>query len=209
MSSVTSETQIANMALNRLGVEPISSLNDNTKRAKVLKNLFDITRNNVLEAAPWNFAMQRVILTPLASAPLFDFSNKFSLPSDVLRVWSVTSGGSTSGSSGVKHPYDLYRLDPEIDYRVEGNDLVSDISKAYVIYIKEISDVTLFSPGFVKAFYLTLAAEASYSIIQNTTEKNSLIEEAEFYISRAASVNSQEDELEDFQFDHFITPRFS
>lgn len=208
MSTVTSETQIANAALNRLGVEPISSLNDNKKRAKVLKSLYTITRNNVIQAAPWNFAMERVILTPLASDPLFDFENKFALPNDCLRVWTVTDGGDAAGGSGVKHPYNYY-IDGGVDYRVEGDKILADIKKAYVIYIKEVTDVSLFDPGFVKAFYLTLAAEASYSIIQNTTEKNSLLEEAEFYITRAASVNSQEDELEDFEFDHFISPRFT
>lgn len=208
MSTVTSETQIANLALNALGVERIDSLTGTSKRAKLLNDLYRPTRNDILESAPWNFAMRRVTLTPLASSPDFGFDNQFQLPSDCLRVWSLSdTDPASNGSSGIKHPG--HDIDMGIDYRVEGDKLLADIQTAYVIYIKEVTDVSVFSSGFVKAFYLSLAAEACYSINQNTTKENSLLNKAQYYIDKASSTSSQEDELEDFEFEYFINPRFT
>lgn len=210
MSIVTSSTEIVNLALDRLGVESIDSLSGDSKRAKIMNRMYPVVRNSVLEAAPWNFAMGRKKLTKLAAAPEFEYQSQFSLPADHLRAWQVfDSDPSGSGGSGVKHPGVHLNIDGEIEYKIEGDKLLSNTKNIYLLYIKEVTDVSLYTASFVKALYTRLAAEASYSIIQNTTEKNSLLQESELYIQQASTNSSQEDTPEDIELDWFINPRFT
>lgn len=48
------------------------------------------------------------------------------------------------------------------------------------------------TPSFIKAFYLKLAEDMAYSLVQSATLQNGIIQEAERYLRRARSYNSQE-----------------
>jgi len=141
---MVSKTNICNISLRRLGCEPISSLSDNNKRAKVYNDLYDITRRDVLEAFPWPFAKGRVKLTAVVTPAVpFGFSNEFTLPNDYIIAIKEFKG---------------------VEYLREGNFLLSDATELSLIYTKNIIDEDLFTPLFTKVFYLTLAIEASYAM---------------------------------------------
>lgn len=56
------DVDICNSALDELGLEPIQSLDENNKRAKLCKRNYPLIRRKMLRAHPWNFARKRTTL---------------------------------------------------------------------------------------------------------------------------------------------------
>lgn len=204
---VTSDTQIVNMACDRLGVETIDSLNDNTPTAELMKRLYAPQRDSLLVETPWNFAMKRVELSKLVAAPEFEYTSKFQLPADFLKVHRIFDSDPTSGT-GNKHPYDT-RDYSGVYYEIEGTELLGDFDRCFLVYISRITDVSKYSPDFVEALWLRLAAAASYKLTQDKTLKNQLIEEADYYVRRSAALSAQQDIAyeDEVKFRSFINPR--
>lgn len=204
---VTSDTQIVNLALDRLGVEPIDSLSDNTMQAELMSRLYAPQRDSLLVETVWNFAMKRAQLSKLVSVPDFEYSAQFQLPADFLKLHRLYDSNPGSGT-GNKHPYDTRDYAGPY-YEIEGTLLLGDFDAAYAIYISRITDVSKYSPDFVEALWLRLAAAASYKLTQDKTLKQQLIEEADFYVRRGAALSAQQDNAfsDQFQFRSFINPR--
>lgn len=55
-----------------------------------------------------------------------------------------------------------------------------------------VDDPTMYTASFVKVFVLKLAEDISYGLVQSAALQNSIISEAERYLRRARSYNSQE-----------------
>lgn len=90
---MASETGIVNIALARISVERISSLDSgSTKQARVARDLFDEARDELLRMHTWSFATKRVELaqaTGSGATPAFGFDYAYNVPSDLLRIISV------------------------------------------------------------------------------------------------------------------------
>lgn len=162
---------ICNAALTRCGAEAISSLDDTSKRAKLVVKQYDITLKELLNDSPWNFAISRTTLAQ-ANEPLFGFKANYLLPSDCIRV---------------------LELEDKEDYRVEGCYIVTDqITNINIKYVKFESDPNKYSGSFVKAFALKLAEDISYALVQSASLQAAITTEAERYLRKARSMNSQE-----------------
>jgi hypothetical protein len=74
------ETKICNMALTRLGHDQISSLTENTKGASLCSLHYDVCRDALLRAHPWNFAIARAALAQEATTPNHEYSYRYTLP---------------------------------------------------------------------------------------------------------------------------------
>lgn len=163
---------LCNAALARCGSEPITALTDDTKRAKVVSSQYEITLREMLSDSPWNFAVTRVEL-PVAGTDIpFGFGFKYELPTDCIRVLELEN----------KHPY-----------RVEEGYILCDIDEVIKIkYIKFIDDPSKYSGAFSKAFSLKLAEDISYILVQSASLQQQITSEAERYLRKARSMNSQE-----------------
>jgi len=204
--AVATNVDIVNLALDRLGVEPIVTLADANSRAELMNRLYSPQLDSLLVETPWNFAMKRVQLTDTGSTPAFEYSNEFQLPADFLKVHRIYDYNPVSGT-GTKHPYD--HADGGIYYEIEDDKLLGNFDECYIVYIAAVTDVTKFSPDFVEAFWLRLAAAASYKITQDKTLKNELVSEADYYVRRSAALSAQQDYAADDTvfFGSFIYPR--
>jgi len=123
-------------------------------------------------------------LTP--TAPVFQYTYRYALPTDYL--------------SFVREYYGY-------TFETEGRYMLSDESELNLIYIVDEEDESIFTPNFNKAYYLTLAAYAAYSLNNNTTQKESLLIEADRYISDARCLDSQSTKPEDYEIDTFLDAR--
>lgn len=204
-----SDTQIANAALRRLGVEKISSLTDDNKRANVLQDLYPLVRDELLEAGFWNFSMKRAQLSKLSEDPLFGWETAFQLPNDYLRMYRVEAN---KFKASISHLPEFFPngFHDNVWFSIEGDRLLADISDCFCIYSAHVTDASKFSSGFVKAFYLKLAAEAAYSITQDKTLANALTEEANVWLQevRSRDAQSDNDPNDEISMDAFVAPRF-
>ena len=98
------DVDIVNDALGELGEEPIVTMTDTTKRAKLANRIYARTRDYVLRVYNWNFATVRVELKP------------WDKPATNLTLSALTGTGITVTASGATFAAtDVNRLIEELD----------------------------------------------------------------------------------------------
>ena len=142
-------TSICNMALRQIGEKRISDISDLTDPARILTDVYEPVRNEVLESHPWNFSIIRVALVVLAGTPAFGYTYQFQLPADCLRVIRMS--------------------ETDIEFKIEQDRLLTNESSAKILYIKLVTDTSLYSATFVATLATRLAAEIAYPITNDQT----------------------------------------
>lgn len=184
-----SVVDIANRALDKLGHGSITSFSDNNKAAKLVNRSWSIVRNQVLRDHPWNFAVKRVVLSPLSESPDWGFTYQHQLPSDLLRLLDIRDM-----SAG--------------DYQVEGNKILADTDTLYVRYIQEITDPNEYDSLFIDAISSRLAYELCESLTQSNAKKNILAQEYKDSLQSAKFVDAVENPPVSFEEDSWIEARY-
>ena len=135
---------IANRGLTLLGADPITALADDTKEGRAVNRMYETTRNKLLRDHPWNFAMVRVALAANVTAPIWDYTNAFDLPSACLRIIEV---------------------DTTEEWQVEGRQIVSDAAAPLnILYVAEITDTEQYDAQFLNLFAIRLAADLAFDL---------------------------------------------
>ena len=156
----TSPTSICNLALQKLGSDRITSIDDLTsKGAKECNACYEPMRDRELRANRWKFSLSRVILAPHATAPVFQYNSAFVLPADCLRP--------------------LFPARTGLDWKVENHQgqaaiLTNDGSSINLRYIAKITDTTLFYPLFVDALACKIAWHLCELMTQSNSKKDAL-----------------------------------
>lgn len=172
---MTTAVSIASNALLMLGAQPISDFNEDSDRARLASNLYATARDLLLRSHPWNCAIKRVVLSPDADAPAFGYSYKFTLPGDWLRTLSVGDYGN------------------EIDYRIEGRNILADDSVLKLRYIFRNDQESTWDTMLIDAMTKTLSATMAYGITQSTSKEELEFKKLEMALKHARAVDGQED----------------
>lgn len=142
------------MALALVGEEHINSLTEANKPARFCNDHYPNIRDRVLRAGTWNSATKRSALALDATAPAFEFSNAFQLPSDFLRLLKIEN--------------------ERTDHRVEADKLLSSEGSMNIIYIFQLTDVSKMDPLLQETIATLLAAELAIPIANNLNLHRSL-----------------------------------
>ena len=187
---MATEVSICSNALRKLGDDPITSLTDDTERARLCNALYEPTRDGVLRAHPWNFAITRASLTRLSSTPAYGFSYQYALPTDpyCLRVLEME--------------YQDYIFKIE-NLATEGRVLLTDEGTAKILYIAKITDTAQFDSLFVDALTAKLAADLAYPVTNSTSLQLQMHKLYELKLSEARSVDGQEGFIDGLVSDTF------
>lgn len=202
----STEEEIVNIALHHLGVERIASIDEDSKRAKLMKDLYGLTRDEVLRSATWGFAMKRVKLTQLSTPPAFGYTAQFNLPTDYLKIHDISDYDPKRGS-GSRHPED-YNNPYHLQYKVENGKILANAETLYLRYIFRQTDVQMYPSDFIECFSRTLASKACYSLTQDRNLRGTLMEEAEFWRRTASAQDAQESTPDQYDISAFIRPRY-
>lgn len=103
-AATVSDTDICNMALIKLGAQPITGLDTDTSEQAVMCNaVYKIARDAALRSHPWNFARVWAPLTTLAQQPLsllikpdphfqgeIIYTGSYEIPADCVRVFRAS-----------------------------------------------------------------------------------------------------------------------
>ena len=181
----SSETEVANEALTLLGETAITSLSENTDRARALDRLYVPTLDQALRAHDWNFARMRAILGRLTAVPAFGYAYMYQLPQDPLCL-RVLQTNLTATEAWEIETY--ITADLTAQYRV----IVTDATALEIRFIARVTSPTLWDPLFADALVHELARRAAYPITRNATLLESLTREAEGRWRHARSVDGQE-----------------
>jgi hypothetical protein len=135
---------VSNLVLSKLGDEDqLTDPDDDRKAARAIKAVWDIVRDIVLRAHPWNFAMRQASLTAADPAPQFGYTHSFPLPEDFLRL-----------DPTVMEPFSVRDA-----YQLEGSRrlLASTPGPVLIRYVARIEAVGDWDPLFIEAFACRLA----------------------------------------------------
>lgn len=174
---MASKVQIVNLALTKIGSSRIASLTEDSEQARKSNAVYDLIRNEVMSAHPWNFAITRTSLAALDETPSFDYDYQFLLPSDCLRVLSTD--------------------EEEDKWEVANGKILYDDDSIKIKYIKKITDTTKYSPGFVEALSARLAAELAYPIADSSTLSQEMFK---LYLDKLKIAKSQDAQEHGEQF---------
>lgn len=172
-----SDISICSNALLMLGAQPINSLDEDLDRARIAANLYPNVRDDVLRSHPWNCAIKRVILSPEATAPLYDFPYQFRLPADWLRTLQVGENYPGYGQ----------------DYLCEGRMILTHEPHLKLRYLFRNDDVSTWDSMLVHVMTLAMAARMAYAITQSAALEQTRLQELQMALKAARSVDGQDD----------------
>lgn len=175
---IASEVDICNAALAAIGERPVASLEETGEAARLLALRYVPVRDAVLRAHPWNFALARALLQPLADAPAFGFARAYGLPTDCLRV--VEAGA------------------PPAPWRVEARRVLTDEGPPLpLLYVRAATETGLYDPLFVEALAARLAADLALRLTENAARAATLWEVYQAKLREARQVDGREGTADD------------
>ena len=179
--------EIVNNALIFLGERPIQSLEQPTQPAVLAAALWPGCRDEVLRAHPWNFAIKRAVLAPLAEAPAFGYGQQFALPADWLRT-----------------------LDTDIrnkDYKMEGRRILCNATSLQLRYVARIDEVRDWDALAASAAARCLASKLAYPLTKSASLQDAQWQLYVQVLGQARSVDAQEDPADEFEESSLLSVR--
>ena len=176
-----SKVDICNLGILATGDKTqINSLTEDSTNARLCSKFYPMVLDALLRSHPWNCAIARKVITPLAEAPVSDY--------DVQYQWPV-------------NPYCLRVLwvgedrdDPPIVWEPEGRKILTNAGKNIKIrFIKRITDTNEFDALLVDALVLKLAIKLAMPLTNKPEVKKALVEELEtLALPDARTIDAQE-----------------
>ncbi len=187
---MATEVSICSNALRRLGDSAITSLTDDTERARLCNAFYADARDAVLRLHPWNFAITRTSLAQLSDTPSYGFAYQYSLPTSpyCLRVL------------GMEYEDYIFKVE---NYSTQGRVLLTDEGTAKILYVARITDTTQFDALFVDVLTAKLALDLCYPITNSVSLQDKMQKLYQLKLSDARSIDGQEGFIDDLVSDTF------
>lgn len=177
-------TDIANMALSRLGEPRISDIAGSGDVAISCRTHYETIRDALLRSHQWNFAVVGAELST-TDTPAFGWDYAFSLPADFLLLCTL---------NGVQAAL------LEAAHTVEGGNLLTDNDTARITYVQRVTDTNLFDPLFVECLSLRLASAIALDVTQDKGKRDAMEALATEAFSKATFADAGENRV------HVVSP---
>ena len=191
---MASVVNMCNSALNLLGASTISALTDDTKNARLCNQRYEPVRNRVFRSHAWNCLHKRVQLAQNSTAPVVEYDHAYALPSDCLRVLKIHNGTTDS-------------IATNLDYKIEGRNIVTDIDTIFLIYIALDTDPNNYDTYLRESISHQLAADLCYAITNNATLANQYMSRADERLREARFIDATENSLGTVEANEFTDAR--
>ena len=171
---MSARIDVVNRALTWMGEQPITSLEDDSNNALIMKTNYDLSRDSLLELHNWSFAMYE--WTPAAdpTPPEWVAAYKFRIPADVLRITTVERG--YGGGPLYVYNDDRHTIGrrPQADYVVESNFIVTNEAAINIKGIRKMEDEGSFSNLFCDALSARLAMDTCFAFTESAVKWNAM-----------------------------------
>lgn len=171
---MASEVDICKLALSHIRAGTINSLGESSLQAVLCKLNYPILRDQLLQAASWDFNTMQAELAVSAADP-FNWVYGYAYPTDCLYIVRLILNyeefTATDGAYRTRHIEDIYTpdLDSQVKYKVmniSGNKIIAaNEPELRIEYRARVTNTTLFSPLFIKALSYLLAAELAIPLV--------------------------------------------
>lgn len=173
--SMATDFTLINAALTRVGAAPLTELNDGTPGGQIAGANYAGFRRTMLTVYPWRWATKTQVLVAIDGDPYSPWTDAYQLPTDILRIRSVTVDGET------------------IDYERQFNKLLCDSGTDADVILKYTWDVpeTYWPSGFAEAVTQFLEAMFLRGIGERYQEAKDRREDARITLLAAKLEDSQ------------------
>lgn len=189
---MASVVQICNMALSHLGSEAqVSSISppDGSVEAGHCDTFYGQSRTEMLETGSWRFALKRATLAEVTNDSEM-WAYAYALPSDCLKPLRILTPGDTvtvfTEDESTYSPND--RSSDEFD--VEGAVLFTNMPEAVMVYVRDVTDTTKFTPSFTSALSYLLASYLAGPIVKEAKLGDAMRDRAMSMAMIAASASA-------------------
>lgn len=166
---MASVPQICNMALSHIGGRAqVSSISppDGSVEAGLCATFYDTARAEMIEPGSWRFTLARATLALLGTNPSSVWAYAYAMPSNCLAPKRILRAGSTltvfNQDAREYNPNDA----DSADFEVEGDVLYSNEPDAVLVYVRDVTDTTKFTPTFTSALSYLLASYLAGPILK-------------------------------------------
>ena len=191
---MASVVNICNSALNLIGASTISALTEDTKNARLCNQRYEPVRNREFRGHNCNCLIKRVQLAANSTDPVMEYAKSYALPSDCLRVLKIHNGTTDSIAS-------------DLDYKIEGKNIVTDETTVYLVYIALDTDPNNYDVYLREAISHQLAADLAYAITNNATLANNYMTRADERLREARFIDATENSLDTVEANEFTNAR--
>ena len=191
---MASVVDICNSALNLLGASTISALTDDTKNARLCNQRYEPVRNRIFRSHPWNCLIKRVQLAQDSDAPIIEFANQYTLPTDCLRVLKIHNGTTDSVASA-------------LEYKIEGRKIKTNEGTVYLVYVALDTDPNNYDAYVQEAVSHQLAADIAYAVTNNATLANNYMSRADERLREARFIDATENSVDTIEANEFTDAR--
>jgi hypothetical protein len=178
---LSSETEVVNLALVKLGHPQIADIDDGSAEAVQIKAIWATCRDSSLRSHPWNFAIRRAEIPNEAAAPAWGYDRQYLLPNDpwCLRALELRDEGRGR------------ILDAE--WNVEGRYILTNLgSPIFLRYVARVPEVELWDPLFIEALSDRLAADLAEPIIKSSEAHERFMRRYKERVAEARSMDGME-----------------
>ena len=191
---ISSETEICNLALLKVGQNTISSyddLNDQSVQAQLCRYTYDQARQSLLSQYQWSFACREDALTQIeAETKPIKYSFRYSLPENFLRLVTLydSANRETIANTGYKPAYDI-----------QSGQLLTDISGCKMKYVFDQGIVSQMSPLFVDAIVLSVAMRITKLLNDSSTYLQQLQQDYQMTFMQAKIEDARQKQINQVQ----------
>ncbi len=205
MASSSSQVQVCNRALQKLGVAiAITNISDNTASARAMSTAWLPVLEAELRRHRWKFSILRTNLAQISGTPANGvYGNIFQLPSDCLRVLNVGDWWPGNDISD-------YRGRPTSEYSLENNLVLTNFGAPLSLrYISRITNTGQWDSAFAETMSARLAWETCEQLTQSGEKRKLAMQEYKTAIREAIAANALESPPEFMADDSWVTARIS
>ena len=175
---MSTEVDIANLALARVGSEDIMSLTDtDDENARVVNRFYEPTVRECLRSHQWSCATKRATLAQLADAPAFGYDHQYQVPTDFLRAILLN---------------DVNVWDPIDCWALEGDRILTNEDTVNLVYVYYDEDATTYDDLLVNAIVVNLTSKIVGTLTGEPSQAQRFLQEYERALSAAKTVDAQE-----------------
>lgn len=193
MVSSISEVSLVNDALAEIGHEPfiVDLKNDKSRAARFANQIFQGTRDEMLRAHIWRFALKRARLAKSVETLPFGRGNIFPLPTDFVRLVGTSEDIRVNG----------------MPWAVEGRNLIIDVEAADIVYVSVVEDVNSWDYLFRQAFVYRLADRLCGGLVRDQGIRQYMNEMYNRTVRKAAFASATEQTGERILSETFLNSR--
>jgi hypothetical protein len=176
---VANAVEICNLALGHLGSEAnVASISppDGSTEAGYCARYFPLARKLTIALAQWSFATKRSELAEVDNlSVVWQFA--YSLPSNCIKPYRILKSGASTEQDGAA-------------FTIEDNVIFTNEPNAVLVYTRDVTDTTRFSPEFISAMSWMLASYLAGPIIKGNEGANAALKLRERAINETRTASA-------------------